>query len=507
MLLILGVGRLVYWLEPWGISVDESTYLAVAEAWHHYGKLYVDAIDRKPPLVYGLYNLIGQIFGFWNIHGPHITAFLITLFLCWLAERVAKSLPRPPRPGFTAILYAVISACFVREFICANSEIALLIPLGLSYWILIKKDWNTLSPTSFFYWMTLAAALAAISTLLKQVAALPFALSTIAIGIYLLKKMHYPRAFVLTVATLVGVTLVYATTAYLFYRAGSFDDFVYWNLTDNFAYIADAKLLDKNPRPIFSPVLVTIAAWPALWWAFAYALRYRRKDFLELKSLIALTGVIGGFGIVYVSGRLFSHYFVPVSWLFVIFTSPYLSELFEGRYRKQIAYLLAIPFACCFAVTTFRDPIFNTLNPNKPSHTFDQAMQARLLRTAEKIKANSNEGDRIVVWGMASQLYIMSERGSGTRFIPADYVSGRLGGMHSPAKRPAPHAMELYLEDMKIKRPQFFIDTSTAQLNDYQWFPISNYPELIQFLNANYELAFNYEGFDFWKLKPSVQNY
>jgi hypothetical protein len=95
---ILALGRCVYLLEPWGISVDESTYLAVAEAWHRYGTLYVDAIDRKPPLVYGLYYIVGKIFGFWNIHGPHITAFAITLSLCWIAEKISQKLPRPPRP-------------------------------------------------------------------------------------------------------------------------------------------------------------------------------------------------------------------------------------------------------------------------------------------------------------------------------------------------------------------------------------------------------------------------
>lgn len=508
VLLILAVGRIVYILEPWGISVDESTYMAVAEAWDRYGKLYVDAIDRKPPLVYGFYYVIGNLFGFWNLHGVHFVFFLLAFALCMIAEKVAQALPHPPRKGTTAILFAVISACFSREFICSNSEMALLLPLGLSFWILVHISQKKLPSLQMMGFIFLSAALAATATLLKQIAALPYAFAISLWCLYLLKDRAFTKVTQISLSVIAGVLFVYALTALCFYWAGSFDDFVYWNLTDNFAYIKDAKLLDQSARPIFSPVLVTLATWPILWWA----LTRKKWTFNSQNSnenhraravfLILLGGFIGGYAIVYVSGRLFSHYFVPAAWLFTIFVAKEVDDLLQNRKWATTAIVsLTVPFMICFALITFRDPLFAYLAPNKKVHTFDLKTQDRLLRVAKKIEDQSNDGDRIVVWGMASQLYIMSQRGSGTRFIPADYVSGRLGGFSSPAKRPAPQAMELYLKDLEAKKPKFFIDTATAGMNDYQYFPITNYPELIAYLEKNYTRSENIEGFDFWKRK------
>ncbi|MBN8555380.1 MAG: hypothetical protein J0L93_08050 [Deltaproteobacteria bacterium] len=507
ILFILVVGRLVYFLEPLGISVDESTYLAVAEAWNHYGKLYVDAIDRKPPLVYGLYYQMGSMNGFWNINAVHFWYFCITFILCLLAEAIARKIAKDQRfqiqPWFTAILFAIISSCFSREFISANSEIALLLPLGFSFWILIAQIQKYKSKFKFFAWMTLASTLAALATLLKQIACLPFAFAIIFWAIVILYKKDFRKVAILSLSVALGVAIVYGATAYLFLQAGTFEDFVYWNLSDNFAYLKDSKLLLESSRPLFSPIFAVIFCWPTLVAGLIYLLRNSQRKFTpQLSWLCMAAATLGAFAIVYVAGRLYSHYFVPVAWFLTILAAPGVYFLIQNpRFKKLTIAGLAIPFTVFFLITTFRDEIFQIIYPNRKVASFDKNTQKQISNISQEIKQLSQPEDRIVVWGMASQIYVASERGSGTRFIPADYVSGRLAGFASSVKNPSAKAMALYLQDFANKKPKLFIDTSSASLNDYQYFPVKDYPELYSYLKEHYDYLGIREGFGVWKLK------
>src|SRR5687768_11286862 len=97
-LLIIFMGRLVYWTEPLGVSEDESSYLSVVEAWKHYGELYVDAVDRKPPLLFAIYNGIADLTGDWNLTGVHFFFLGAIFFLALMAELLARMVtPDIPR--------------------------------------------------------------------------------------------------------------------------------------------------------------------------------------------------------------------------------------------------------------------------------------------------------------------------------------------------------------------------------------------------------------------------
>jgi len=511
ILLVLAVGRLVWILEPFGVSVDESTYMAIAEAWHHYGRLYVDAVDRKPPFLYGLYDLIGNVFGFWNIHGVHFCYFLIAFLLCWLIDFAANlislgggqnSNPAPTTPR-TGLLYAIISASFTREFVSCNSEVAMMVPLALAFLILF---WVAGKPKTsiriLFACVFVASALGAVATLFKEVAALPYAFAIIAWSIFLVVKKDYKAVACISIATLLGVTIVYGLLSYGFYRAGSFHDLVFWNLIDNFSYVKDAKLLETKPRPIFSPLLISMICWPVLWWGSLRRIRKIKKESRAAIIVILYAGTSGALILISVAGRLFSHYFVPFSWFMTLFASAEVSRLFSERsFRGWVKAGLALPFCIFFALTTFRDEVFSIVLPGKKVHSFDRITQSSINRISEDVKKMTSPSDRIVVWGMASQIYVESQRGSGTRFIPADYASGRLGGFASKVKNPAARGMKLYLQDIENKKPLLFVDTSTAKINDYQYFPISDYPELQALLNRSYEYIGMVDDYGIWKRK------
>lgn len=490
-------GRLVFWLEPFAISVDESTYLAVAEAWNHYGKAYVDGVDRKPPFLYGLYEVIGDIFGFFNIHAVHMVFLLITLVICLIAERIVQSRPNPPKKGLAAFLMALVSATFSREFLSSNSELAMLVPLGIAYVLLFLAIDKNLRGAKLFGIIFLSSCLAAVSTALKQVGAVPFALSISFWCLFLLSKRDISKTFLVSAAVVLGVVSVYSCFVVYYWLRGTLDDFLLWNIWDNFAYVADTKNVPTPRRPLFSPLLIALVSWPVLWWG----LIVRWKQFLRDRAFTILVGgLLGGWLLISVSGRLFSHYFVPFSFFVVICGASGVGELIKKRQTQMLAYVgLALPFLICFVTNTFRD---ETLGRFGMTHTFNKTRQAEIAVVSGHIKSITGPQDRIVVWGMASQIYIQSERGSGTRFIPADYVSGRMGGMSSPSKHPYfDRNLNWYLEDMEAKKPAIFVDTAEANLNDYGYFPIKEYPRLFEYLQAHYRYDGAVAGFGIWRRK------
>ena len=106
----------------------------------------------------------------------------------------------------------------------------------------------------------------------------------------------------------------------------------------------------------------------------------------------------------------------------------------------------------------------------------------------------------IAVWGAASQLYAMSERGSGTRYVFADFVSGRQPGFDSGASEPVPGALASYLHDLYRNRPAVFVDTAPAGINDYGHFRLASFPPLKQYLSSRYRLIATVEGIDLWAI-------
>lgn len=483
-------GRIVFWTEPYGISVDESTYLAIAEAWDHYGGLYIHSIDRKPPLLYALYWLIGKVFGFWNIHGPHLVAIAATLLICWIIDKTVRQRFENVPKGFAAFLYAVISGTFSREFISSNSELYLLIPLSLGFLSLaIAKEKE--STVLFWFFAFMGAAL---SSFFKQTGIIVLMASASAACVYVL----YHRAPLAVLRIFLGCFLggLLATLVCLgpFWASGTLSDMIHWSVTDNFTYVKDASHL-KTSRPIFSPFFISLAVWPLFWAASLYFIYISRR---QIWTWILAGGLLGGLAFVSVGGRLYSHYFVPLSFVLVLTSASTLYSWLLKRPRLVMVGIL-VPFLVCFALVTFRDSFAPYLKTS-----FPDTMIQRITRASDYIKQNSTDHDRIAVWGMASQFYVLSERGSGTRFIPADYASGRLAGFASGTKVISAANMKSYLDDIRTKQPLYFVDTSSANLNDYGNFPIQDYPDLQQLLSLSYEKITNVEGFDLWRRRSTA---
>ncbi|TVQ78653.1 MAG: hypothetical protein EA369_06525 [Bradymonadales bacterium] len=481
LLLLIVAARIVYWLEPFGISVDEHVYLAVAEAWSHYGSLYLDAVDRKPPLFLAIYRVIGELFGFFNVHAIHLSFILFVFLLCMLGEKISQQLSVPPPKGVTAILIALYSSSFSREFTSANTEIPMVLALFLSFLFLLKA---INSPKQFHRYIFVSAVVAALATLIKQNAFLPYALAILSFPLIPSLRAKSLRAFFVVG---LGVGLVYSATVLVFWSSGTLGEFLQWTLWDNLGYMTHHTVIEQS-RPWISPFLICIALWPALSIGIGYQLITQK---MSPGFAILLAGSLGAILFIVVSGRLYSHYFVPAAFFLSLTSAFGVFTLSKARWGKAFGVLVVLPFFIFFMITTFRDAIFPVFNPGGKIHSFDLRVQEKIREASRYIKETTSQDDRIVVWGMAAQIYTQSQRGSATRFILADYVSGRLPGHSTGERLPNPDHLRIYLEDMKRNQPVIFVDTHPAAINDYEHFPLNDYPELFSFVEEH----FDFEGF------------
>lgn len=460
IIIILILGRLFYLSEPFGVSVDESTYLSIAEILNHGGTLYKDAVDRKPPGLFWLYQLIGQLFGEWNIHAVHGSFFIITLILCFLIYHLCQLLGGSRTQALSsALLFALASSSFPREITSANAEnpMLLLIVLGMMLILQSKRSIKVL----------IGLILLWISCLFKQYAVIVF----IPPLLVLCWTDKSKRIQILSLVT-IAFFLVFLPVSIYFLKKNAFSEFLNYFLLDGLNYVSTSrKSINHQTSGIFA-VFGMIMSWPAL----IFGIFRLKKDLIYAPNILLIfSAVLGSLLTAFLSARYYTHYFIPFVWWSCLLTAYGWPII----HLKKWVWILSVTSFLFFAAFNFyRDPFGNW--------AFSRQRQSEIKETALIINTNSNPKDRIVVWGMASQIYVMSQRGSASRFIFSDFVAGRQPGFKSPDSIPTPGAIQLFLEDLKTNQPFIIVDTSTAGINDYQWFPIERFSEIKSYIDQNY---------------------
>lgn len=496
LFLILIIGRWAWFTEPLGISVDESTYLSLANILENGGVLYRDAVDRKPPALIWLYQLSGNLFGFYNLDGVHFLYFLILLGCLWILWRALRDLDFSNEVAwFGMLIFALASSSFPREVISANAEYPMLLMMGLSCALFVR--WTQKPEDAFL--CELAALFFALGILFKQYAVLLGLGAYISWLIFAPKRStaHIIRSFLifLTIPVLV-LSAVYV----VFWWKGAHEVFVRYFLFDGLQYVATSRETVNHQTSAWVAIGGILASWPSLWVASTLGLFKTQNMRLKIWMGFAL----GALATCFLSGRYYTHYFVPLIWSLSLLATPVLCRIPEVFQVRKLRWLnpalwtlLIISFSFYAWFNVERERI-------SQSWSFTRAKQHDIEVLGAWIEQNSRPQDEIVVWGMASQIYTTSKRRSGTRFVFSDFVAGRQPGLKSSESRPTLGALPEFIRDLHESRPLYFIDTSTAALNDYQWFPPSRFAALDLYLRRNYMKVAHVQGFDVWKLRRNL---
>ncbi|HEY3358929.1 MAG TPA: hypothetical protein VGQ83_37110 [Polyangia bacterium] len=490
--------RLAWLTEPYGVSVDESTYMAMGEVVARGGVPYVDALDRKPPGLFWLFAAVGRVMGPWNIHGVHLFAFGMTALLALGAALVARRLGGARLGVAAGLLYAVFSGCFSREIASANAEYPMLILTVLAAGCLLwSRPGERVARSAA--WALAGAAAAAVGTLFKQYGALIYAPMYLAWAASMWRAdpagRRSRRAAAAAAASLAGLALVYVPVGLWFWRVHAADALWRWAVLDGFGYMGAGW----RDRALFADGAYTMlglaAAWAPLWLGLATPTPLRRTGAFR----IMLWGGAGALATAFLSGRYFSHYFVPAAWFAALLGAAGLRAQWRASRRRR---------ALLVVLTAWSVVFFTTLNAGRDAFydgwKFNRARQAQLAAAGQWIRAQVPPGETIAVWGAASQLYVLAQRGSGTRHIITDLVSGRQPGFDSGVSRPVPGALETFLGDLARNRPAAFVDTAPAGLNDYGHFPLGRFPRLAAYVQERYAKRATVGGLDIWLRRPEA---
>jgi hypothetical protein len=242
--------------------------------------------------------------------------------------------------------------------------------------------------------------------------------------------------------------------------------------------------------------LAMVAETVVFWILIAQrARKWSQKSFAE-KALFGW--LLLSLAIVLVPGRFHPHYmiqlFAPMAILAGI---EFKRRLDAAREAKRCAFV-----AWCSGLLAMLTVVFAVIavlwEPFAPAYFSKQP--PRYLEVARHIRETTKPSDRIFVWGAYTPIYVMSDRVPATRFVAFKRGCGR------DEKNPfdncwdtGPEMWPLLAQDLASTNPALIVDTAPANLGDFKYYPMQQFPILRELLATRYSKETTINGVDIYR--------
>jgi 4-amino-4-deoxy-L-arabinose transferase-like glycosyltransferase len=466
---------------------DEDFYSLIAFEMLDGGQPYVDAVDRKPPLIFWTYATIFAMGGKYNWYLLHAVAVVWSLLTMAGLFALVRRLFSARAGLIAALLYGIFLPFGHGSNLALNGEMLMNLPLVLGMTLTLRSSRQTLR------WELLAAgALFCAAFLYKQ----PAAIAPLAAVAYLwhpasraTSRRGWSVAIIQAGMLTIGFFGTMALVAGLLYAQGILDEAYFWTIThhdlthgplDPYFWRRGATqtlwtLLALAP-------LVTLAA-PSLREAVAKnGARLWRAHRAALLSVVVLlltaaTGVSS-------SGRFYSHYYIALIPALAILAAPVGDAVLSAHPRRWHWMPTARVFQSWLVLTVLG---FGT------AHVLSLRPKRVESEAGTYIREHSTAADRMFVWGQSVKLYTDARRRPASRFIATYPLTGYVFGSplswdpdYDTSDRIVPGAWEQLAEDFSRHPPLFIVDNdATHGTSKYQ---MSAYPIMDDLLNG-YELV------------------
>lgn len=487
LVLLATLSRLPALAYPHGID-DEWVYAVVANEMVHGGQPYVDAVERKPPLLFLVYAAVFQLFGSYNFLALHVVGLawtLGTMGSLFLAGRRLWS----PREGFVAAaLYGIYVSWGHWKNLAFNGEMLMNLPVACALWLVVRRGSGR--QLELFG----AGLLVAAAFLLKQ----PGAIAGAAFGLFVLLPSYRRRdalslaggaAHASSLAAGFGTGLAVAAAA-LFWQ-GLLDEALYWTVFDH-------DLPHGPLDPVFwfralMTIVFVAACYPLVLGAMAATAR-RRQIFAgrEPEGVLLLLFTIVSFVGTASSGRFYLHYYIQMVPALALLAAPVIASAMAGEERgrwrrpRMAAAHLALAVLVFFSL-----------------HVYGIARWAPVSETAAYLRIHAEPDDRVFVWGQAAYIYAQANRRPATRYIATFPLTGYVFG--SPVSddpsvdtsdRILPGSWAGFEEDVARRPPDYIVLHREGRTR----YPVETYPALARLL-ADYRPVFHGDDGDVWRRK------
>jgi hypothetical protein len=424
---------------------DEAYVATQAEALLHGQRLYVDTVDRKPPVVPYLYAVVFDATNSDALLGVRVLAALAMSCTALLLAVEARRRYQWRYAAVAAGVLYLLAATALRplDAQAANFEV-FAAPITTAAMLFAMRGRTVASGVMLmFASLTLQAA---------AVVLVPAA--------WLVWRVRRARGLAWLVAAWM-IPIVATALAF------GVRPFVRWVFTSNGAYLGSPDGLGDTLRLGLSQTGWFLAGSCVLVVLAGFAWRRRADDIdLWLWLAVAIVPVVAGL-------RFFGHYYLmmlpPLTLIGVRgLTTPRLLE------RRWV--LVGVAGLATIACAGFLGLAYAGGNTK----------DTRIAIAVGRYFATHTTGnERVLVWGQAPEAYWSSDRRPATRFATTGFLTGSTGG-RDPARvgmqYAVPGAWSDFLADVRAHPPTLIADMSTADQRHAGRYPPRRYPAFADYL-------------------------
>lgn len=471
--------RLPSLLHPEPID-SEAIYSVVANEIVDGNKPYVDAVERKPPLLFWTYAAIFKVAGEFNWKALHLVALVWTL--CAMAGLYATGRELfDRRVGLIAALfYCVFQPWGTWKSQSFDGEMLMNVPIIWAWAIAFRRSSTRLRPELFA-----AGALLSVAFLLKQ----PAAIAAVPLGVYLLLPSYRANRSLTSTDSILQATMLtlgffvtLGLAMIIVWKQGILHEAFYWTMAGH-----------DVPRVFWQKGIVTTLAFIAACSPLVFGAATgccqkgeiwagRAPEWKALLGLLAASAVGAAAG-----ARFYPHYYVQLIPSLALLAAPYYAELWSCRIQPPHRLLRPRVTYAWLALTIIVFSIFQWTG---------LAQRRAPSEIGQYLFTHSAPGDRIFVWGQSAKIYLEAHRRPACRYITTFPLTGLIFGGPIPGfdtrYRIMPGAWTTLQEDFEKHPPAYIVDLSSEPDALY---PVRDFPILAKLLSKQYQpVARNVEG-------------
>ena len=451
---------------------DESVYSVVANEMIDGGRPYIDAVERKPPLLFWTYEAIFKVAGKNNWPALHLVALLWTLGTMAGLYLIGRQLFDRNTGLIAALLYSVFQPWATAKNLALNGELLMNLPIVWACAIAFRRGSSRFRPELF-----VAGALLCAAFLLKQ----PAAIAAVPLGVYLLlpsyrksRGITWSESIIQAAMLTIGFFVTLGAVTLLLWKQELLPDAYYWTIA---AHSTQHFFWDRS---VLFTLMFVGCSLPLLVGA-TLSLRERSIWIDKRAERIALLGllIVSAIGAA-AGGRFYPHYYIQLILPLALFAAAYYSALFVGKLQPLWGFIRPALVWISLALTVVAFSI---------SHWVELSTRRRASEVGRYLSEHLRPGERIFVWGtQTAGVYLDAQARPACRYILTFPLTGRIFGgplygvdMH---KWIMPGAWNTLEQDFDKHPPAYIVDLRTEHDPRYQ---LKEFPILTKLLAERYE--------------------
>jgi 4-amino-4-deoxy-L-arabinose transferase-like glycosyltransferase len=479
ILLLTVAIRLPSLLHPQPID-SEAMYSVVANEIVDGGRPYIDAVERKPPLLFWTYAAVFKVAGKFNWTALHFVALLWTLCAMAGLYVIDRELFDRNTGLIAALFYSVFQPWWTWKTLSFDGEMIMNLPIIWAWAITFRRSSSPMRPQLFA-----AGALLAAAFLLKQ----PAAIAAVPLGIYLLlpsyrasRSLTRTHSIIHAAMLTAGFFVALALTAIVLWKQGLLREAFYWTISAH-----------DVPHVFWQKGIVTTLAFLGACLPLVIGAIMACRDKREIwagrtAERTALVGLLGASAIGAAAGaRFYPHYYIQLIPPLALIAAPYYARLWSRTVqpphwllRPRVTYAWLALTVIGFSIT----------------HWAGLAPRRMPSETGQYLFTHSAPDDRIFVWGQSAKIYLDAHRRPACRYITTFPLTGYVFGGPIPGfdtrGRIMPGAWSRLERDFARHPPIYIVDLYSEAGALY---PVRDFPILAKLLVERYQpVAHTAEG-------------